>query len=278
MKKLLAILAHPDDEGAFAGTLAHYAQHDTEVALICATKGEAGEISDPALATPENLGEVRTAELEAACALIGIQRLHFLGYRDSGMEGTPPNEDPRALVQADPAEAIGRLVGLMRQLKPDVVITFEPFGWYGHPDHKAVYRLATAAYQQVGDAAAYPQAGPPWQPQGLFYAVMPVSKFKLIADYAAAHDLEAFSGFEIQDFQLETEAQITHILDIAPLVETKQQAMHRHQTQFGENNIFRKLPPDIMRQMWSHEYFIQVDPPPAEALKSHPATDLFAGL
>ena len=72
----------------------------------------------------------------------------------------------------------------MRQLKPDVVITFEPYGWYGHPDHQAVHKLATAAYEQVGDSAAYPDAGQPWQPQRLYYAVLPVSVFQIMAEYA----------------------------------------------------------------------------------------------
>ena len=278
MKKLLAILAHPDDEGAFAGTLAHYAQNDTEVTLICATKGEEGEISDPALATSENLAEVRTAELEAACEVIGIKQFLFLGYRDSGMEGTPPNEDPRSLAQADPTEAVGRIVALMRQLQPDVVVTFEPFGWYGHPDHIAVYKHVTEAYKQVSNMVTYPEAGPAWQPQRLFYSVLPASEFQIIADYAQANGLDAFQDFEIQDFQRETEAQITHVLDMAHLMETKQQAMAVHQTQFGEDSIFRQLPTEIVRQAWGSECFIQIEPAPDEALRAQPATDLFVDL
>ncbi len=275
MKKLLAIFAHPDDEGAIAGTLMRYAKQNTEVMLICATKGEAGEISDPALATPETLAEVRTAELRTACNIIGIRKLHFLGYRDSGMVDTPPNKDPRALVQADPDEAIGRLVALMRHLKPNVVITFEPYGWYGHPDHQAVYRLATAAYQRLGDATAYPTAGQPWQPQRLFYAVLPVSKFQLMADYAQANDLTDTGEFEPVDIQLESEARITHVIDVQDLLTTKKKAMWSHQTQFGEDNWFRKLPPDIVQQIWGQEHFILVDPAPSDNLKLHQTTTLF---
>jgi LmbE family N-acetylglucosaminyl deacetylase len=274
MKKLLAIFAHPDDEGAIAGTLAHYAQNETEVMLICATKGEAGEISDPALATPENLDVVRAAELRRACEILGISQLHFLGYRDSGMPDTPPNQDPRALVQAAPHEATGRLVKLMRQLKPDVVITFEPYGWYGHPDHQAVSQLATAAFEQVGDSEAYPDAGLPWQPQRLFYAVLPVSKFQIMAEYAQANDL-ADGGFEPLDIQHEAEAQITHVVNVRSLLETKQAVMWAHQTQFGEDNWFRKLPEEMVRQVWGDEYFIQVYPTPADDLRQAPSADLF---
>ncbi len=276
MKRLLAIFAHPDDEGAIAGTLAHYAANETEVALICATKGEAGEISDPALATPETLAEVRTAELQAACDIIGIRELHFLGYRDSGMADTPPNGDPRALIQADSDEAIGRLVALIRRLKPDVVVTFEPYGWYGHPDHKAVYRLATAAYERVGEATAYPQAGQPWQPRRLFYAVMPFSKFQSIAEYAREHNLTDMDEFEPSDLQLEAEARITHELDVHQQFETKLRAMWAHRTQFGEDNWFRKIPQDITEAVWGHEYFIQVYPAEADDPRSARGTDLFA--
>ena len=94
MQKLMAIFAHPDDEGAIGGTLARYANNGTEVTLVCGTRGEVGEISDPSLATPETLGEVRQKELEAACAVMGIHNLEFLNYRDSGMVDTPENEDP----------------------------------------------------------------------------------------------------------------------------------------------------------------------------------------
>ena len=145
MQKLMAIFAHPDDEGAIASTLAYYANNNVEVTLVCTTKGEVGEISDPALATRETLGEVRAAELQAACDILGIRHLRFLGYRDSGMEGTPENEDPRALVQGDTDVVMGQLVGLIRELQPDIVITFEPFGWYGHPDHQITSRWVTDA-------------------------------------------------------------------------------------------------------------------------------------
>jgi N-acetyl-1-D-myo-inositol-2-amino-2-deoxy-alpha-D-glucopyranoside deacetylase len=191
------------------------------------------------------------------------------------MADTPPNQDPRALVQAVPAEAIGRLVTLMRQLKPDVVITFEPYGWYGHPDHQAVAKFATAAYEQAGDAAAYPSAGTPWQPQALFHAVLPVSKFQIMAAYAEAHNL-ADGKFEPLEIQKEVETQITHVLDVQALFETKQAAMWAHRTQFGPDNWFRKMPQEITRQVWGNEYFVQVYPAPADKLREHRSGDLFA--
>ncbi len=281
MRKLMAIFAHPDDEGAIAGTLAHYARHDTEVTLVCATRGEVGEISDPSLATPETLAEVRQKELETACDLLGIEHLEFLDRRDSGMEGTPENEDPRALVQADPNEVIGQLVGLIRQYQPDVVITFEPFGWYGHPDHQVMSRWATAAYDLVGDAAAYPENGAAWQPKRLFHAVISFSKFQGMIEAAieAGYLEEAGFGMDIPaEQQLKTETAVTHLIDIRHLFDTKQTAMMAHRTQFGEDNLFRKIPKELMLKALGNEHFIQVSPAPPQGLSKNRLTDLFAGL
>jgi LmbE family N-acetylglucosaminyl deacetylase len=281
MRKLMAVFAHPDDEGAIAGTLAHYARHDTEVTLVCATRGEVGEISDPSLATPETLAAVRQKELEMACALLGIEHLEFLDRRDSGMAGTPENEDPCALVQADPNEVMGQLVGLMRQYKPDVVITFEPFGWYGHPDHQVMSRWVTAAYDLVGDATAYPESGAAWQPQRLFHAVISFSKFRGMIETAvkAGYLKEAGFGIDIPaEQQLKTETAVTHLIDIRHLFDTKHAAMMAHRTQFGEDNLFRKIPKELMLKASGKERFIQVSPKPAKGLLQNRLTDLFTGM
>ncbi len=281
MQKIMAVFAHPDDEGAVAGTLAAYSARGAEVTLVCATRGEAGEISDPALASPETLGAVRQKELEASCAILGIQHLRFLDYCDSGMAGTAENGSPTAFVQANPAEVIGKLVGLMRELQPDIVITFEPFGWYGHPDHQAASRWVTDAYALAGDASAYPDQGTVWQPQRLFYAVIPFSKFKIMLQKAAAAGIfDGHAMFESipQEQLLQTESEVTHIIDAAALFDTKQSAMRTHQTQFSEEHMFRIIPREMMIKASGKEYFIQVDPPPAQTLAQDPLPDLFAGL
>lgn len=278
MKKLMAIFAHPDDEGAIAGSLAHYARNNTEMMLVCATKGEVGEISDPALATPDNLAQVRQKELEEACRIIGIQHLEFLGYRDSGMEGTAENTDSRALVQAGTAEFTEKIVALIRCFRPQVVITFEPFGWYGHPDHIFVSKWATAAFPLAGDSAAFTDAGPPWQPQRLYHAVMPFSKFSSMIQEAIEAGYIEESGFGDripEEQQLATEARVTHILDMSAQFETRMAAMMAHRTQFGEDNFFRKIPKEALLQATGKEYFIQVIPEPEDEVAEAPATDLF---
>ena len=281
MKKLMAIFSHPDDEGAMGGTLAHYAQNGVELMLVCATRGEVGEISDPALATPETLGEVRQGELERACEALGIQHLRFLDYRDSGMQGTPENEDPRSLVQANAEEVRGKVVALMREFRPNIVVTFEPFGWYGHPDHITMSRWATEAYPMAGDAAAYPDAGDPWQPQRLFHSVIPFSRFGGMLEKAAeaGHiDPPQFSLDIPADIQAKTEAAVTHIINILDVFDKSRDAMMAHATQFGEDSPFRKIPRDFMKQFSGSEHFIQVTPEPDSAWQTSRLDDLFAGL
>lgn len=279
MSKIMAIFAHPDDEGAIGGTLAHYADQGNDVILVCATRGEVGEISDPALATRETIGEVRQKELETACTILGIQHLEFLDRRDSGMDGTEENNDPRALIQANPDEVKGQIVGLIRQYQPDIIITFEPFGWYGHPDHIYTGKWVTEAYPMVGDANAYPESGTPWQPKQLFHAAILATKFWDMIEEAidAGHITEDTFGLNVpEDEVLKVKTQITHVLDISKYFDKKQNAMRAHQTQFGKDSPFVKIPDEMMKKAMGNEYFIQVYPPPDNALRANPSSNLFA--
>src|SRR3954454_17213823 len=142
MKSLLGIFAHPDDEGTMSGAILKYGKEGVATGLVCATRGEVGEISDPALATPENLGKVREGELRAAVTVLGVKYLWFLDYRDSGMMGTPENDHPGNFVQADKEEALGKIVKIIRDFKPTVMVTFDPTGGYGHPDHVTISQIS----------------------------------------------------------------------------------------------------------------------------------------
>lgn len=276
---LLAVFAHPDDEVfGTGGTIAKYSAEGKRVVLACATRGEVGEISDPALATPETLGAVREAELRCACSRLGIEELNFLGYRDSGMEGTPQNDDPRSYHRADPEAAVRQLVELIRRVKPTVVVTFEPGGGYGHPDHIAVSRHTTSAFDLAGSAQAYPDAGPPWQPARLFYSAIPTSSFLAMRDRMAAMGLDV-SMFDNPNLRRRTfsDDQITTVTDVSGRVETKLAAFECHRTQNNPNSLFRRVPDELLREMMAREYFAQVRPALAD-----PSTgknqDLFVGL
>src|SRR6266571_366241 len=172
-KRLLGIFAHPDDEGMMTGAILQYSMAGVETGLVCATRGEVGEIADPALATPENLGQVREGEMRAAADVLGARNLWFLDYRDSGMAGTPENQDPLSLAQASPAEVVGKLVAIIRQFRPQVIVTFDESGAYGHPDHIAIYRHTTSAFHAAADAIQYPELGPAHAVSKLYYSAFP---------------------------------------------------------------------------------------------------------
>jgi LmbE family N-acetylglucosaminyl deacetylase len=275
---LLAVYAHPDDEVfGVGGTLARYSEAGVKTVLVCATRGEVGEISDPALATPETLAEVRTRELECSVQTLGVTELIFLDYRDSGMDGTPENDDPRCFVQAGADEVVEKLVRIIRQQKPQVVLTFEPFGGYGHPDHIATYKHTTEAFQAAGDPGRYPEAGPAWQPDRLFYSVIPMKFFREMREQmeAAGVDTSQMPNFEDEPRRFEDD-KITTVIDVSPYAERKLKAGECHATQFGETSFFRQMPENVLNKLLANEHFAQALPDPASS--PAPQEDLFVGL
>jgi LmbE family N-acetylglucosaminyl deacetylase len=276
-KSLLAVFAHPDDETfGTGGALAYYAAQGTRVTLVCATRGEVGEISDPSLATPETLGEVREAELDCAARMMGVQEIIFLGYRDSGMAGTPENQDPRAYINAPKENVIAKLVGIIRRIQPQVVVTFEPNGVYGHPDHIAVHQHTVAAFHAAADPAQYPAQGSAWQAKRLFYTAVPHSFFRTMRDWMQSmgedtSDLDRFeeAGVGWPDDQI-------HVaLDVSNQVESKWSALNCHRTQFGPDNLFRRVPEVMAKRAISVEHFALAWP---QAKPGDQFDDLFAGL
>lgn len=275
---LMAVYAHPDDEVfGVGGTMGHYAEQGIRTILVCATRGEVGEISDPALATPETLPQVREQELRCSAEALGVSDVVFLDYRDSGMVNTEPNKDPRAFINADPQEAIGKLVRLIRQEKPQVVITFEPFGGYGHPDHIAVSKWTTAAFQAASDASQYPDAGEPWKPGRLFYSAIPSTFFLEIRDWmeSTGQDTSQMPRFDELPDRFPDE-KITTVVDVSAYAKRKQQAAKCHATQWSEESFFMRVPEDIMGRMVSREHFALISP--NEEVDKAPKSDLFAGL
>src|SRR5947209_12811889 len=193
-KRLLGAFAHPDDEGIVSGALLQYNTSGVETGLVCATRGEVGEIADPALATPENLGQVREGEMRAAAEVLGVHNLWFLGYRDSGMAGTPENADPRAFAQAGAAEVVGKLVAIIRQFRPQVMVTFDETGGYGHPDHIAIYRHTTSAFYAAADAAQYPELGPAHMVSKLYYTSFPRSAIRAMGEWLRTQNYQGSFG------------------------------------------------------------------------------------
>lgn len=172
-RRILSVLAHPDDESfGMGGTLAKYASEGVRVHLICATRGEAGEVDAEYLAGYESIADLRVAELNCAVDVLGIEKVQMFPYRDSGMTGNPDNEHPRALINAPLEEVAGKIAAYIREFKPQVVLTFDPAGGYRHPDHIFIHQAATKGVSLAGDPE-FISDSPPYQPARLFYHTVP---------------------------------------------------------------------------------------------------------
>jgi LmbE family N-acetylglucosaminyl deacetylase len=178
-RRLLAVVAHPDDETfGVGGTLALYVRRGVEVRVICATRGEVGS-PPPDWTGYSSVGAWREAELRCAAQVLGLAEVHFLGYRDSGMPGSPDNGHPQALAAAPVSAVAGGIAGYIRQYRPQVVITFDPFGGYGHPDHIAVHRATVEAFRLAGDPAFAVNGPPAFAPQKLYFQTFPRNSLRM---------------------------------------------------------------------------------------------------
>ena len=169
---LLFIGAHPDDETfGPGGTLAWYAARGVRVYYACATRGEAGTASPEHLEGYACVGDMRWAELECAAAELGLAGAVYLGFRDSGMPGAADNRHPQALINTPIPQAEEAVVRVIRSLRPQVIITHDERGGYGHPDHIAVHRAVIRAFRSAADPGQFPDAGEPHRAQKLYYPV-----------------------------------------------------------------------------------------------------------
>ncbi len=154
------------------GTLAKYAASGVDVHLICATRGEAGEVDPDYLEGYSSIADLRVHELNCAVKELGIEPVRILDYRDSGMTGSADNQHPRALINAPLDQVAAEIANAIREIKPQVVLTFDPIGGYRHPDHIFIHKAATKAFKLAGDPA-HPGSFPPFQPERLFYHTIP---------------------------------------------------------------------------------------------------------
>lgn len=263
---LMAVLAHPDDESfGVGGTLAKYAAEGCDVHLVTATRGEAGQIVAPWAATSANLPQIREQELRCACAALGIHLPHFLDYVDG------------QLPVVHQGQAVGKVVRLIRELRPQVLVTFDPQGAYGHYDHIAVHRWATIAYDLASKADCFPEQTSegctPHQVSKLYYHVSTEEQVRgIFGDGPAAVLMDGvpfpFAGVPQED--------VTTLIDIRAYAETKMQAVACHVSQVGDASSEASVI-DMQRQAWAnYEAFILARSvlPRQEGVEH----DLFAGL
>ncbi len=257
-KTLLAIFAHPDDETfGPGGTLAKYAAEGVVVHLVCATRGEVGESDLDDLGDCEDLACRREEELRCAADVLGLTSVHFLGYQDSGMAGSPANRHPRALAQADPDVLAEQVADWVRRLRPQVVLTFDPFGGYGHPDHIAMHRAAVTAFERLPEGE---------RPQKLYFTAIMQTLLKWTVWLMPLFGLDPRAMGKNKDIDLRAALDhalpITTKIDVGPYYDAKQQAAACHQSQLsGPGPFWDKLPRWLVRRFQSTETFHRAAPP-----------------
>src|SRR2546423_4360683 len=248
---LLTVHAHPDDESSKgAGTVARYHAEGVHTVLVCCTGGEAGDILNPAMDLPEvreRLHEVRMEELARATEIIGYDEVVMLGYRDSGMPGTPENEDARCFAKAPLDEAVGKLVAEIRRTRPQVIVTYaDDQQGYPHPDHLRVHDITLPAFDAAGAPDAYPEAGPPWQPSKLYYTAW--SRARALAVHTKMLELGLESPYKDDWFEKRpnSDDRITTRVDTGDYVDVRPDALLAQATPVDPNSpSWFGLPPEV---------------------------------
>lgn len=279
-RRLLVVHAHPDDEAIPTGaTMARYAAEGAEVHLVTCTRGEHGEIVDEALADlrtagPEGLGKHRETELAAALAELGVRGHDWLGgagrWWDSGMVGTPENDDPRSFHRADPAETTAAMVEVFRRVRPTVLVAYDENGGYGHPDHIQAHKVAMAALGPAADPGYAPELGRPWRVEKVYWSVIPRE---------VVERLSVEAGFEIaDDMPGVPDGVITAQIDGRRYLPSKIAALRAHRSQVNlEDGFFSRF---AQRPEFGLEHYQLVGGTrgPAGAGVHGWEDDLFAGL
>ncbi len=244
---LMAVFAHPDDEAfAVGGTLAKYAAEGCDVHLVTATRGEAGEIRDPDMATKANLPQVREQELRCACEMYGIPPPRFLDYVDGQL----------AIVHQ--GQAVGKLVRIIREVRPQVLITFGPEGIYGHYDHIAVHRWTTIAYDLAADQKCFPDqisdTCAPHQASKLYYQVLS----EKVLSFLAPQGMPATVMMDGVPFPMVgySRDEITTVIDIGEHTETKLRGLQCHATQIDVSSTSEKVQQLIHSPLFCQETFV----------------------
>ncbi|MEU6401400.1 N-acetyl-1-D-myo-inositol-2-amino-2-deoxy-alpha-D-glucopyranoside deacetylase [Streptomyces sp. NPDC046985] len=284
-RRLLLVHAHPDDESINNGvTMARYAAEGAQVTLVTCTLGERGEVIPPELRHLEGvaLGARRREELAAAMAELGVADHRLLGgagrYQDSGMTGLPDNDDPACFWQADLDEAAERLAAVIREVRPQVLVTYDDGGGYGHPDHVQAHRVASRAAELAADSAVRPDLGAPWRIARVYWNRAP----RTVAEAAFARLRDDLPGLPFA--KSATVDDVPGVVDdarIAVRVEgdpahaaAKAAAMRAHATQIEVAGPYFALSNELAQPLFAAEYYELVH---GDGVPSG-AGDLFAGL
>lgn len=271
--RLMTIFAHPDDESfGCAGTLARATRLEYPVAVVCATRGEEGQIADPALATADNLGVVREQELRTAMAAVGVRDVTFLDYIDGH------------LAEADHDEALSKVVAQIRRFRPDVVLTFDPKGGYGHVDHMAIHRLAVEGVAAAADPACLSgQGDQPHRVRKVYYTAFPRERMLQMRDEARARGEDFMPGGDEATIPIEEMGfPMAEIRTFVTLNDeefaAKLAAVTAHKTQLPADNPWAQATPEQLRGFMGTEAFVLAQAPISDGDYAMPESDVFAGL
>lgn len=275
MATLVCFHAHPDDEAiGTGGTIVKAVRDGHRVVLVTATRGEHGEYPEGFLDAGETLGERREKEMAAAAKVLGIARHEFLGYNDSGMMGTPENDDPTSFWQADVEEAAQRLAAILEEEHADILTMYDENGIYGHPDHIKVWQVGVRAADLAGVKKVYETTinRTAWQ-RRMAAGTEPARTVETVDGVDTMVEVEAGRAPTIEFPLGVEEALLTTAVDVREFVDTKREAMRAHASQINDESFFLKMPEDVFAEAFGTEWFI---------LRGAPAGiheyDLFTGL
>lgn len=248
-KTMVCFHAHPDDETiSTGGVIARAAAEGHRVVLVVATRGEHGEVAPGFLDEGEQLWERRVVEAHASAKVLGISRVEFLGYVDSGMIDTPTNDAPESFWQADIDEAAQRLADILIEENADVLTIYDDHGNYGHPDHIQVHRVGTCAGKIAGTPAIY-------------QATMNRDHLRTMLSAIEGQEGEGGPRMEGIDGLGLPEAELTHRIDVTEFIETKRESMRAHGSQISEQSFFMAMPEDIFYMSFGTEWFARYGGP-----------------
>lgn len=284
-RRMLFSFAHPDDESfGPAGTIGRYVRQGVAVHYVCGTRGELGEVAPERLEGFGSVAELRTEEMRCAAEVMGLGAVHYLNYRDSGMEGSADNEHPDALVQAPLEDLAGTIAHRIRHFRPQVLVTFDPTGGYFHPDHIKMHEASTLAFQRAGDPAAWPaqiEAGlPAYAPQKLYYMVFPRRLVRFLVRVLPLVGQDPSHTGTNKDVDLrrvaEVHERITTKIDVRDFYDLRQRASHCHESQYADEDLRARFSPFVDRWLRRNDHYERVAPPVSEGAPIE--TDLFAGI
>jgi LmbE family N-acetylglucosaminyl deacetylase len=271
-KRLLSVLAHPDDESfGPGGTFARYAAEGVDVHVAIATDGVAGSVADGYEEALQELVAVRSRELEAAARILGVT-LHKFCYRDSGYINDPANNHPEAFINTDEREAIGKVVRLIRELQPQVVVTHDETGGYFHPDHIHCWKITTAAFHAAADPNQYPEIGPaPFQPERLYYTAFSNSMVKFYTAVLRLRGKDPTAQGKNKDIDFTRLGIPPHKIhariDWRDYWDVKLEASAQHASQGGGTSQSRLLPVWLAKRFLAKDSFIRAYPAVPDGFK-----------